>query len=88
MQSNANKASYHLRSSLAIAELRALAKCDIARLMHKLGEALLEQDGAKTEAEETLSTAKRLRREIEKENYDDSDQNETAYDRLVCGNIR
>jgi serine kinase of HPr protein (carbohydrate metabolism regulator) len=73
---------------LAIAELRGVAKCDIARVNRKLAEALEVQGASKTEAEETWVTAKRLRKEIELERYVEEDQSEAAYDRLVCGNSR
>ncbi|KAL6719942.1 hypothetical protein ACLMJK_001863 [Lecanora helva] len=83
-----DRAINFLRDSLAIAELRAVADGDRARVMHKLAEALQTQHAEGTEANEMMMAARQLRKNLEGPLYDENDQSEIAYDKIVCGNFR
>ncbi|KAK7398520.1 hypothetical protein QQX98_012096 [Neonectria punicea] len=78
----------NLRESLLLAEYNQAATGDRARVSHKLGEALQAKDSTDQEALQRLEEAARLRRGIEGDEYREEDQSESAYDKLVSGNIR
>ena len=80
--------SDYSKEALLIVQLNASAKADQARALWDLAYALESHGGHEQEAKDTIKKAKLLRKDIEKDGYNEDDQSETAYDNIVCGNHR
>lgn len=80
--------SDYSKEALLIVQLNSSAKADQARVLRSLAYALETQGGHEQEAKDVMKKAKLLRKDLEKDGYDEDDQSETVYDDLVCGNHR
>lgn len=80
--------SDYSKEALLIVQLNASAKADQARVLWGLACALESHGSYEQDAKDTIKKAKLLRKDIEKDRYNEDDQSETAYDNLVCGNHR
>jgi predicted phage gp36 major capsid-like protein len=60
----------------------------MARVIHKLSEAVRAKGGLMDRADALEEEATDLRRDLEGDNHDLNDQSEAAFDKLVCANSR
>lgn len=78
-----------LRESLMICEFRHQSKGDRARVLHKLSQALHQMGlSHEMEALQREREARELMSALIGNKYNDDDQNDRAYDLIVCGLYR